>query len=867
MAISGSFAPINAYAANANNNSGNNTTGAPLAAMSIDVIQQKSSSSENNNMVDGGEDDDNAIAVSEANETSSLSLLRRSRLNQQQIVEAGQMDQNLSSLKFDIEQNITLMRQEVTKAHSSCNNASVDLSKFDKLVSQTMPMYERVIDIVRKSSKLHQMSSHQKQEMANAAALQKINDAQLMNATNKEIAATLRSFSFFKFAKLAIDIEYFNMAGTMLLRVQNTVTDNEELLKECLEQIIIPIARTHDASSMSFFLNHASEKYIHLLVPYFDDIVLSVMLGNVNFIYILSRMYALERQRVIDALPKLMTLYRGTPNSRSMLLQLFIDISKTAPLALVPYLETLAHDFTTDRKVTVFSIFRQIAGKEPSTMAPYLKEMKKALETDITLAHYIPDIFGMVIRASGKKTQTGATADSATTNESGIEAELFDILMGYLMHHAHHQSTLNILTAVLNAVETRTDLFMKKPEYSKAIEELVNHLDPNIRSFVQRIKECVAGEKLAKKATKSANSKLKLKLQNGKEMRIINVEGDNSFQTLSDKIITACKLKKDAEIVITYKDADGDVLTVSNDDEFDEMMSFCESSKTLALKCELQQQQQQQQAAPVSVPAKVSSPLPNSGGNNSPFGNSSSSFTKSGSSSTSNSSSGSMGSGSGTGAPFMWKKGQLLGKGGFGSVYLGMDLQTGMFMAVKQIPLPQQNANGTSSNAKLEAEIKSIAAEIELMKKLEHKNIVMYKGTERRDKELNIFLEYVVGGSLSTILGKFGALPESLIRVYLTQILDGLHYLHVNNVIHRDIKAANILVDDKGTIKLADFGASKVIELRENDQEKHSLKGTPVFMAPEIIRMGHFSPASDIVCLKLTIFCQELFFVVDLFFC
>lgn len=68
------------------------------------------------------------------------------------------------------------------------------------------------------------------------------------------------------------------------------------------------------------------------------------------------------------------------------------------------------------------------------------------------------------------------------------------------------------------------------------------------------------------------------------------------------------------------------------------------------------------------------------------------------------------------------------------------------------------------------------------------------------------------GGSLRSILGKFGKLDENLVKIYLRQILNGLSYLHDNEIIHRDLKCANILVSGEGLIKLSDFGASKKLK-------------------------------------------------------
>lgn len=98
------------------------------------------------------------------------------------------------------------------------------------------------------------------------------------------------------------------------------------------------------------------------------------------------------------------------------------------------------------------------------------------------------------------------------------------------------------------------------------------------------------------------------------------------------------------------------------------------------------------------------------------------------------------------------------------------------------------------------------------MRGLDHENIVRYYGTSQEEGVLNIFLEYVPGGSISSLLAKFGCFSEKVIRVYTRQILHGLDYLHRHKIVHRDIKCANILVDNNGVVKLADFGASKRLE-------------------------------------------------------
>ncbi|XP_028770819.1 mitogen-activated protein kinase kinase kinase NPK1 isoform X2 [Neltuma alba] len=196
-----------------------------------------------------------------------------------------------------------------------------------------------------------------------------------------------------------------------------------------------------------------------------------------------------------------------------------------------------------------------------------------------------------------------------------------------------------------------------------------------------------------------------------------------------------------------------------------------------------------------------------------------------------------------------WRKGELIGCGAFGRVYMGMNLDSGELLAVKQVLI----AASSASKEKAQTHIKELEEEVKLLKDLSHPNIVRYLGTVREEDTLNILLEFVPGGSISSLLGKFGAFPEAVIRTFTKQLLLGLEYLHKNGIMHRDIKGANILVDNKGCIKLADFGASKqVVELATITGTK-SMKGTPYWMAPEVILQTGHSFSADIWSVGCTV--------------
>jgi len=189
--------------------------------------------------------------------------------------------------------------------------------------------------------------------------------------------------------------------------------------------------------------------------------------------------------------------------------------------------------------------------------------------------------------------------------------------------------------------------------------------------------------------------------------------------------------------------------------------------------------------------------------------------------------------------------GEEIGKGAFGFVYKGVDMKNGDFVAIKQISL----------QGILRDDLQNLMMEIDLLKNLNHKNIVKYIGSLKTKTHVYIILEYVENGALAQIIkpSRFGAFPEGLVGIYIAQVLEGLVYLHAQGVIHRDIKGANILTTKEGLVKLADFGVAteltdddKLAESISSQRSEGSVVGTPYWMAPEVIEMTSISPASDI---------------------
>ncbi|KAH9028019.1 hypothetical protein EDB83DRAFT_2319580 [Lactarius deliciosus] len=172
-------------------------------------------------------------------------------------------------------------------------------------------------------------------------------------------------------------------------------------------------------------------------------------------------------------------------------------------------------------------------------------------------------------------------------------------------------------------------------------------------------------------------------------------------------------------------------------------------------------------------------------------------------------------------APTHFQLGNCIGRGQFGAVYRALNLNTGQMVAVKRIGLEGLK----------EEEISQLMREVDLVKRLSHPSIVKYEGMARDENTLSIALEYAENGSLGQTLKAFGKLNEKLVASYVFKILEGLDYLHRSDVVHCDLKAANILTTKTGNVKLSDFGVS--LNLRAMEREIKDVAGTPNWMAPK----------------------------------
>eukprot|EP01129_Flabellula_baltica_P006682 TRINITY_DN2528_c0_g1_i3.p1 TRINITY_DN2528_c0_g1~~TRINITY_DN2528_c0_g1_i3.p1 ORF type:complete len:533 (-),score=114.50 TRINITY_DN2528_c0_g1_i3:27-1625(-) len=181
-----------------------------------------------------------------------------------------------------------------------------------------------------------------------------------------------------------------------------------------------------------------------------------------------------------------------------------------------------------------------------------------------------------------------------------------------------------------------------------------------------------------------------------------------------------------------------------------------------------------------------------------------------------------------------------IGEGGGGLVFLGKNRDTEEQVAIKKIALKTNNLD-------------SLAAEVYLMKNNSHENIVTYIDSYVWEQRLWIIMEYMDGGNLASILEFHDDHPmtEIQIRWVSWNVLKGLHYLHKNHRIHRDIKSDNILLTMEGHVKIGDFGFAA--QLTQSNPKRNTRSGTTYWMAPELISGESYDKSVDIWSLGILI--------------
>ncbi|KAJ0079934.1 hypothetical protein Patl1_24530 [Pistacia atlantica] len=187
---------------------------------------------------------------------------------------------------------------------------------------------------------------------------------------------------------------------------------------------------------------------------------------------------------------------------------------------------------------------------------------------------------------------------------------------------------------------------------------------------------------------------------------------------------------------------------------------------------------------------------------------------------------------------------ELVGEGSFGKVYKGRRKFTGQTVAMKFI----------MKHGKSEKDIHNLRQEIEILRKLKHENIIEMLDSFESPQEFCVVTEFAQG-ELFEILEDDKCLPEEQVQAIAKQLVRALHYLHSNRIIHRDMKPQNILIGAGSIVKLCDFGFARAMST--NTVVLRSIKGTPLYMAPELVREQPYNHTADLWSLGVILY--ELF--------
>lgn len=274
-------------------------------------------------------------------------------------------------------------------------------------------------------------------------------------------------------------------------------------------------------------------------------------------------------------------------------------------------------------------------------MIPYLPALEKCIKVDPNAAFYVPAIISVAIRIS---------ADVAFCKL------WFDKLMDMLDLYKNHQTLNNVMAAILNVVDMKRELVTM--DYKQRILKYKQFTDPNVRHSVDNILAALQQERKVKQAL---DKKIRCKVQYKAEKRIMALDAALAFAQVQDKMLQAFQLQQQLGMQLTYMDADNDMVTVSSQEEWEQLIDYVVQVKLQQLQCTLvvpqqqssssnaAKQQQQQQATPTSAPTSQQLPFGTVASNNS--SNASPTTTTA------------------TNKAFNWKRGNMIGQGGFGKVY------------------------------------------------------------------------------------------------------------------------------------------------------------------------------------------------------
>jgi len=184
---------------------------------------------------------------------------------------------------------------------------------------------------------------------------------------------------------------------------------------------------------------------------------------------------------------------------------------------------------------------------------------------------------------------------------------------------------------------------------------------------------------------------------------------------------------------------------------------------------------------------------------------------------------------------------ERIGEGSFGKVYKGRRKFSGQTVAMKFI----------SKHGKDDRDLRNLRREINILRTLNHENIIRMFDVFETENDFCVVMEFAQG-ELYEILEIDGKLPEEQVQGIAKQLVRALHYLHHKRVIHRDMKPQNILIGAKGRVKLCDFGFAR--SMSANTVVLTSVKGTPLYMAPELVQQQEYNHTADLWSLGVILY-------------
>lgn len=180
----------------------------------------------------------------------------------------------------------------------------------------------------------------------------------------------------------------------------------------------------------------------------------------------------------------------------------------------------------------------------------------------------------------------------------------------------------------------------------------------------------------------------------------------------------------------------------------------------------------------------------------------------------------------------LYRKLKRVGQGASGSVYVAIEIATDAKIAIKQMDLGHQPRKDL------------IVTEILVMKESQHPNIVNYLDSFLvRNSDLWVIMEYMEGGALTDVIDN-NSMTEQQIATVCQETTSGLLHLHSQNILHRDIKSDNILLNTRGQVKISDFGFCA--KLTDQRNKRATMVGTPYWMAPEVVKQKEYGAKVDI---------------------